>query len=336
MMGYFRKLFSACLGILLVIAPCITFANYTDVSIGSQLYPALKYLTEKEFVQGYSDGSFGPDKPINRAETLKLILIATGEPITPGDASFSDVPHDVWFAPYVTHAKAKGIISGEPGGTFSPARQVNLAEYLKIVLNAFDIDTSTYTLDQQIADVPNDAWFAPYIKFAVKFNILKPDESGMIYPSTSITRGEAARLLYQTLRQGRGLDPQVLINLTERQLIYALQLIQENDLLTAGFSISTAQNFVNALVLIDDAHPMIILAGDMTNAIRNLLGAHISAQNGLLDDVITSAKNAWNQANAIEQNESESAQQMALSIKMLAQTIADQARQLKQQIQDSI
>ena len=33
----------------------------------------MEYLKEKDIVGGYEDGTFGPDKAINRAETIKII-----------------------------------------------------------------------------------------------------------------------------------------------------------------------------------------------------------------------------------------------------------------------
>ncbi len=317
----------------LSISPYIANASYSDISMGKSIYPAVEYLAKKQFATGYADGTFGDKKSINRAETLKLILVAIEEPLISGDSTFSDVPTDAWFAPYVVHAKTKGIVSGDPDGTFSPARQVNRAEYIKIILKAFDVDLSTYTLNKTISDVPENAWFAPYMKFSVQFNILDLDESGLAHPGKFVTRGEAANILYQTLKQGRGLDPQVLINLTEEHLIYALKVLQTNELLNAGIGINVAQKFVKALMILSPKHPMILIASDTTNSIQNLIGAYVAAQNGLLDDVIFSAKNAWEQADKIQNSGTPSTEQMAMSIKKLSKGIADKAREIKESIE---
>ena len=147
---------------------------FSDVTIGDTLYAPTTYLEQIKVFKGYEDGSFGKDRIINRAESLKTILTAAEHEVPEQIASkFTDVPADVWFGPFVNYAADLEIVSGDADtGQFAPARTVNKAEFLKMLLKAFEIDPANFTLEASAADVPQDAWFAPYLQFAVQFNVI--------------------------------------------------------------------------------------------------------------------------------------------------------------------
>ena len=47
------------------------FADQEEIAAGYQ--KAVAYLTQKEVLKGYEDGSFGPDKPVVRGEVAAII-----------------------------------------------------------------------------------------------------------------------------------------------------------------------------------------------------------------------------------------------------------------------
>ncbi len=85
-------------------------------------------------VGGYSDGTFRPNEPINRAEALRILLDAA-EISTDTDyvADFPDVKDGDWYAAYVNAAAEMGVISGYKDGTFGPGNNLTRAEVAKIV-----------------------------------------------------------------------------------------------------------------------------------------------------------------------------------------------------------
>jgi hypothetical protein len=88
-------------------------------------------------IEGYDDGTFRPDDPVNRAEALKILLLATGvTPLEDEDTTereFSDVPSDSWFSPYIERAVALDFIEGYEDGTFRPGQSITRAEASKLV-----------------------------------------------------------------------------------------------------------------------------------------------------------------------------------------------------------
>lgn len=137
---------------------------YTDTA-GYAWEKSITYLTTGGFVQGYSDGTFRPLAKLNRAEFTKIVIASRFQPadytsFTVG--CFPDVAAEQWYTPYICFAKNKGIIGGNPDGTFRPGDTVNQAEALKILLLAFE---------QPIPQVKG-AWYAPYFASAMRIGML--------------------------------------------------------------------------------------------------------------------------------------------------------------------
>lgn len=312
--------------------PMLTFA-YSDVPLGSPLYPALEYLTTKGFVSGYADGTFQPTKEVNRVEALKMILVATELDLTEKGNGFPDIPNDAWFTPYVLFAQSKGVVKGNPDGNFVPGRQVNRAEFLKMMLEAFDVNPADYVLDVSIADVPENAWFAPYIRFATQFDIMTLDKFKNALPSQLLTRGDAAFLVYKILEVGNGLEMQTILSITENHLVEALRILQEKGMLLASLHVQVSQYFSDISVKMLPDNEVVLAAKNTTEAVQSLVGAYISAENAQIDDVILAAKSAWAAADRIHSVDGNGLGEMSLEIKRLAESIAQKARSIQSKVE---
>ncbi len=88
-------------------------------------------------VQGYPTGMFLPDAQINRAEALKILMLASQLKATQETLaqplSFADVKTDDWFTPYVRLAVWAEIVSGYDDGTFKPDRAISRSEAAKMI-----------------------------------------------------------------------------------------------------------------------------------------------------------------------------------------------------------
>jgi hypothetical protein len=306
---------------------------FPDVETTNPYYLATTYLTEKGIIQGYEDGSFGIDKPINRAEALKIILVAADKKLKEDFAGkFTDVPKEAWFSKYVETAAEMEIVSGDGAtGNFVPARQVNKAEFLKMVFKTFEINPADYekVLDIIPSDVSADAWFAPYLKFAAKFKIIDLDAEEKAFPAKALSRGEAVDILFKTLNKGRGLDPQVLLNLAEKHLINTVNLLETGDLLNAGLNVGVAEK---TMIILNNFLPDNLTVKSSTkiaDSIKNLVGAYVSGSNGQVDSVLTASGNAWNLADEAEKINPEQTTGITVKIKDLAHSIAEKARNIK-------
>ncbi len=179
-----KKLFVAILMTVLIIP---TSFAYSDVSDNT----AIDYITDAGIVQGYEDGTFRPDNPINRAEFTKILIEAkTGEnPTSFADACFNDFYAAQWFASYVCYAKSEGIISGYPDGSFGPANNINMAEASKILVNVFEIP--------RVQPVGAD-WYSEYTETLLAQKYI-PDS--IEYADHEITRQEMAEMIWRIMEK---------------------------------------------------------------------------------------------------------------------------------------
>jgi hypothetical protein len=198
----------------------VVSTGFSDVNRTHPDYTAITYLSQKEVIGGYADGTFKPENSINRAEVLKIILKGSGiEANEPFSASFPDVAENAWFAPFVMKAKALGFVKGnEADGTFAPDRQVNMAEFLKMLLVANNIDVSSFEGKTVAPNIPADAWYANYVNYAVALGIVPKDTNGNVDAGKPLTRGEVVHMMYLLSVIMNGKDTQFLLTRAEAEM----------------------------------------------------------------------------------------------------------------------
>ncbi|MBI5421754.1 septal ring lytic transglycosylase RlpA family protein [Candidatus Peregrinibacteria bacterium] len=187
------------LGLFLMTQGAWATVVFTDVASDNPHYEAITALFDKGVIQGYPDHTFRPDQAVNRAEILKVILLGSDilVPEIQKQALFPDVDSEAWYGKYVSKAKNLGIVSGDSTtGLFRPGDTVNLAEALKILLKTNAVELPVPKANPY-ADVPTDAWFAPYFDYARLAGLLdqKPEEN--VSPAKPVTRGLLAELMYR-------------------------------------------------------------------------------------------------------------------------------------------
>lgn len=174
---------------------------FSDVPTEYPYSRSIAYLKSYNIIQGYNDGTYRPDSPINRAEFLKIALGATGVPLDSNvPMGFSDTDESAWYAPYIKKAKEEGWVQGYPDGTFKPGQPINKVEALKMLGEIQDWDRLA------MAEVPENAfndtyrfsWYSPYLYFA-KENDLLFEEVDYFYPGENVTRGYMAELVTRTM-----------------------------------------------------------------------------------------------------------------------------------------
>lgn len=191
-------------------------AQFSDVSPAYEHYTAISYLQEADILQGYSDGTFRPDTPVNRVEALKIILLANKTPLQRANTNrlFTDTPAGSWYEDYLYTAKNLGIVKGYDDGSFKPSQTVALVENLKMAFISGNIDTEGVVVEADMyADVQNQqsAWFGKYLQYAKKYQLIDADGGNRIFPAQGMTRGKLAELMYRImlLKKNASSDPLV-------------------------------------------------------------------------------------------------------------------------------
>lgn len=182
-------------------------ANYfLDVSSDVLEYGAIDRLSNEGIINGYSDGSFRGSNKVTRAELAKIFLVGAKKPIKSGNFTtiFYDIASDAWFYDYVHTAAEEGIVSGYPQGAFMPLEEVNTAEFLKMLVETFDLPKNEL---YSYMDVNTNDWFSQYAGIAQSKMIFPLRTLNSLEPERSITRYEVVYALDKILN---GTDAEVL------------------------------------------------------------------------------------------------------------------------------
>lgn len=207
-----KKFFLVIIAVISIALPLKLQAEemvFNDVAPGSRFFVPLQYLKNKGLIQGYKDGSFRPEQPINRAEALTLLFQAIKRPM-PSLADetsfkFPDVTIENWFYKVVLEAWKGSLIKGYTDGRFHPEKTINVVESLKIALLREGNPVPSEVTERPYTDIPVDAWYAPYADEAKKRTLfLESRSDGSLGPTGTLSRGEFAQLVYRVIKSNLG------------------------------------------------------------------------------------------------------------------------------------
>lgn len=178
-----------CLGIICSFIPSAkAFSDIGDSSVAK----AVAVLSSMDIVSGYSDGGYHPSDLLTRSQFCKLAVLAEnhGDQLNSSAyrSLFSDVGSTNWALSYVNLAYTEGLVQGYGDGTFGPDDPVTCGQAVTIALRILG-----YTTD----DV-GPFWPEDYMEKASALGLLDGISKGA---SESLTRGDAALLLYNLLNQ---------------------------------------------------------------------------------------------------------------------------------------
>jgi|GEM_PF-981853 len=174
--------------------------TFSDVPRGEEETVEIEFLVADGVLEGYSDGTYGPDNAINRAELMKILVYGQGiDPTGQFDSGcLSDIPAGEWYEASVCYAVAQGWVEGYSDGTFKPAQTVNRAEAAKMVVNAMGFGNPDSVADHYIAllpDVSESDWFAGYVATLSSAIVVPNSES--FNPADGMTRESAASFIFR-------------------------------------------------------------------------------------------------------------------------------------------
>lgn len=135
---------------------------------------------------------------VSSFETPPRVMVRKNNP-QDDTVVFPDVPSTYSHAPAIVWAKESGVVQGYPDGLFRPRRSVNRAEFLKILLESQEIDLSQEQARTGFPDIDEDAWYAPYVRYAKRTGIIEGYPDGLFRPDQTVNTAEALKMAYLTL-----------------------------------------------------------------------------------------------------------------------------------------
>ncbi|MBD3360388.1 hypothetical protein GF366_01145, partial [Candidatus Peregrinibacteria bacterium] len=200
--------------LILIIVSLLSFsqvaiASFSDVSSSTDYQEAILWMSDNGVIDGYPDGTFKPDRCVNRVELLKMLFEMMGVDVYESDYQlFPDTYADQWYTPYVRTARERGTVVGYPDGNFRPAQCVNRVEAIKMAVLEFnngevpEFERGLWS----VSDVNLNEWYGPYFEYAFFTSQIGRNhmegppgsiEEAYYYPAESMTRKEVAEMLYR-------------------------------------------------------------------------------------------------------------------------------------------
>lgn len=307
--------------------------TFSDIPPDHPVYAAAEYLRSRGIISGYSDGTFKPEKKVNRAEALKMIIggLVTQEQLNlVKRTSFNDVPADAWYLPYVEIAKVNAIIDGPPKkSAFNGEQPVIKVEFIKMLLLAQQEDpVSSYSeirlpLSSDVQDV--NEWFYPYLRFALTASMTMISQDGLLHPGRELTRGETALLLHRYLMYKNGRRTQALLSEAESEILVILSMLEKNNIVQAEYASARALLAARGAHYSKPDQPIVVGALKVSEAFRALVRAYRSGVNRDFAQVEKLAKDAWALAEQAKGAEP-TLKTLADQVQTIAQNMASSAR----------
>ncbi len=147
-----------------------TATSYSDVNSGSWAVGYIAAVSDYGLMQGYTDGTFLPDKAITRAEfatiAARYFEIERSNSIAPLEEHFSDIAAS-WARSTIEEVYRYGIINGYSDGTFRPNSSISRAEAVTMI-NRMLFRGPVTTDIELFSDVSTDDWFYGHVIEASK------------------------------------------------------------------------------------------------------------------------------------------------------------------------
>jgi len=197
--------------------------RFADVAPAHWASSLIQQAAAKQFIEGKSKDTIGPNDTITRAEFTAIVARILG--LTPEEkAPFADVSADAWYAPAVAAAYEAGLVNGVNADTFAPQASISREEMSVLLMRALEYkaskdaqDAATQGDGAQKADAQDvdrqeangleavgssyaDAdqisrWAISAIKKATEAGIINGKGNNTFDPKGLLTRAEAVKVL---------------------------------------------------------------------------------------------------------------------------------------------
>lgn len=152
-----------------------------------------------EYVENDGNGGGGKVTPSGglggKMEIDNSIAVGDNGLKTP---TFTDLSTAAWAEKAINYLASKGIIKGIGGGKFAPDNSVTRCEFVKMLIEAFNLYDSAAEAD--FTDVPKNHWAYKYVASAYKYGLTNGKGDGSFGTDETITREEMATMAYRAMK----------------------------------------------------------------------------------------------------------------------------------------
>ena len=149
-----------------------------------------------QYLFGYPDGSFGPDRNMTRAEAAQMFYNLLKNQNVDAEPAFDDVPDGAWYATPVNVMAELGIVNGVGDDKFEPNREITRAEFTTMAMRFAKVPSGGVNIFTDVA--PSD-WFYSYVVNSIQYGWIEGYGDGTFRPDRLITRAEVTTIVNRML-----------------------------------------------------------------------------------------------------------------------------------------
>jgi len=183
--------------------------DYNDIEDKSEMMKeAISALASRNIMTGNVEGAFSPDDPITRAEFISAAVRVFDMLDHDAVSSFTDISRSDWYYSAVATAEQENILSGFETGTFNGNSRIEKDRMVVVTANML-VGQMGYLVPADIEAVlaryPDRAeierWSEDGVALTTQSNVLIYRTDGLFAPKSTMTRGDAAILLYRVFNR---------------------------------------------------------------------------------------------------------------------------------------
>lgn len=107
--------------------------EFSDIPTYHWAHSEIMRAAQSGLVEGFADGTFGPDQKVTRAQFVTMLWRMAGQPKCTAKTSFRDVPNGAWFAEQVAWAAENGYVTGVSNTMFDPNGNITREQAMAIL-----------------------------------------------------------------------------------------------------------------------------------------------------------------------------------------------------------
>lgn len=115
---------------------------------------------------------------------------------------FSDMENYVWAKEATLALYKSGVLDGVGENKFAPERVITREEFLKLIINGFEITAPTDN-DTSFTDVNKEMWYYPFVKTALNSGVVNGMDDNTFGIGNQITRQDMVVMLYRAIDMKR-------------------------------------------------------------------------------------------------------------------------------------
>lgn len=139
-----------------------TYSSFKDVKQTAWYADAVGFMEKNEFIAGYKNGEFKPDKSITRAEFASVLVKVADLERESSAATFKDIKSNFWGKDAIDTVTSNGLMNGRSKDKFAPNEPINRAEVATVLNKLLDREPNKEFIDKYsknpFKDVAKTLW----------------------------------------------------------------------------------------------------------------------------------------------------------------------------------